>query len=123
VLARLGMREPDWKAMTAAMAVLCGFLLLALTIWALRKRIRIDPTVRAWNRLSRKLERIGLARKDWEGPADYAHRVSLARPELAQPLSAITALYIDLRYGKLSGKESRQKLRGLIADLKIAHQR
>ena len=123
VLARLGMHEPDWKAMTAAMAVLCGFLLLGLTVWALRKRIRIDPTVRAWNRLSRKLERIGLARKDWEGPADYAQRVSQARPELAQPLSAITALYIDLRYGKLSGKESRLKLRGLIADLKIAHQR
>jgi hypothetical protein len=55
VLSRLGMREPDWKAMTAAMATLCGLLLLALTAWALRKRIRLDPTQRAWNRLSRKL--------------------------------------------------------------------
>lgn len=123
VLSRLGMREPDWKAMTAIMAALCGLLLLGLTAWALHKRIRIDPTVRAWNRLSRKLARIGLARKDWEGPADYAHRVVLARPELAPPLSAIAALYIDLRYGKLSGKAPRQKLRGLIADLKIANER
>ncbi|MCZ7653201.1 MAG: hypothetical protein M5R42_01375 [Rhodocyclaceae bacterium] len=52
VLSRLGMREPDWKTMTAAMAVLCGLLLLGLVFWTLRKRIRIDPTVRAWNLLS-----------------------------------------------------------------------
>ena len=123
VLSRLGMREPDWKAMTAIMAALCGFLLLGLTAWALHKRVRLDPTLRTWNRLSRKLARLGLARKDWEGPADYVQRVALARPELAQSLSAIAALYIDLRYGKLGGKEPRQKLRGLIADLKIASER
>ncbi|MBI4987284.1 MAG: DUF3488 domain-containing transglutaminase family protein [Rhodocyclales bacterium] len=120
VLSRLGMREPDWKAMTAVMAALCGFLLLGLTAWALHKRVRLDPTVRAWNRLSRKLARIGLARRDWEGPADYAHRVALARPELTQPMAAIAALYIDLRYGRLNGKEPRQRLRGLIADMEIA---
>lgn len=120
VLARLGMREPDWKAMTAAMAVLCGLLLLGLTVWALHKRVRTDPTVRDWNNLSRKLSRIGLARQDWEGPADYAQRVALARPELSGPLRAITELYIDLRYGKLSGKMPRQKLREMIAELKIA---
>jgi transglutaminase-like putative cysteine protease len=74
VLSRLGLREPDWKAMTAIMAVLCGFLLLGLTAWALHKRVRLDPTLGAWNRLSRKLARVGLARKDWEGPADYARR-------------------------------------------------
>ena len=68
VLSRLGLREPDWKAMTAVMAVLCGFLLLGLTAWALHKRVRLDPTLGAWNRLSRKLARVGLARKDWEGP-------------------------------------------------------
>lgn len=119
VLSRLGMREPDWKAMTSVMAALCGALLLGLTAWALHKRVRLDPTLRAWNRLSRKLSRIGLARKEWEGPADYAHRVALARPELAPPLRAITALYIDLRYGKLDGKGPLQTLRGLIADLKI----
>ena len=123
VLSRFGMREPDWKAMTAVMAALCGLLLLGLTAWALHKRVRLDPTVRAWNRLSRKLARIGLARQDWEGPADYAHRIALARPELAHHMSAIAALFIDLRYGKLDGKEPRQKLHELIADLKITHPR
>lgn len=119
LLSRLGMRQPDWKAMTAAMAVLCGLLLLGLTAWALRRRARIDPVQRAWNRLSRRLARIGLARQAWEGPADYTQRVAQARPELSPALAAIAGLYIDLRYGKLAGKEARRKLRGMIADLKI----
>lgn len=123
VLSRLGLREPDWKAMTAIMAALCGLLLLGLTVWALHKRVRHDPTLIAWNRLSRKLARIGLARKDWEGPADYARRVALARPELTRCLAAIAGLYIDLRYGRLSGAEPRRKLRRLVADLKIPSRR
>ncbi len=122
-LSRLGMREPDWRKMTAVMAALCGLLLLGLTAWMLHNRTRLDPIVRAWNRLSRKLSRIGLARKAWEGPADYARRVTLARPELAQPLLTIATLYIDLRYGRLGGKQPIQKLRRLIADLNITAKR
>ena len=119
MLSRLGMHDPDWKAMTAVMATLCGFLLLGLTFWALHKRIRIDPTLRAWNRLSRKLARIDLARRAWEGPADYAHRVAHAHPELSQSMETIAALYIALRYGKLDGKAEQRRLRGLITNLEI----
>ncbi|MBS3916991.1 MAG: DUF3488 domain-containing transglutaminase family protein [Sulfuritalea sp.] len=119
VLTRLGLREPDWKAMTALMAALCGLLLLALTAWALHKRVRIDPTVRAWNRLSRKLARVGLARQNWEGPADYVRRVVLARPELTQSMEAIALLYIELRYGKQRDRTTQQRLRELIAELEL----
>lgn len=120
VLARLGLREPDWRAMTGIMTVLCGILLLGLTVWAVRKRIRLDPTVLAWNRLSRKLARIGLARNVWEGPLDYSRRIAQARPELAISVEGIAVLYIGLRYGRLSGKEPQRHLQGLVADLKIA---
>jgi len=119
VLSQLGLREPDWKAMTAIMAALCGALLLGLTAWVLQRRVREDPVLRAWNRLSRKLGRVDLARKVSEGPADYVRRVILARPELAPSLSVIASLYIDLRYGRLDGKGPRQNLSGMIADLKI----
>ncbi len=119
VLSRLGMREPDWKAMTAAMATLCGLLLLGLTFWTLHKRIHIDPTVRAWNRLSRRLAHIGLARSNYEGPADYSSRVAQARPDLTQAIKAIADLYIELRYGRESSKVARQRLRELIANLEI----
>ena len=103
VLSRLGMREPDWKAMTAVMATLCGFLLLGLTFWALHKRIRIDPTLRAWNRLSRKLARVGLARRDWRGPGGLRHRVAHAHPELSQSMETDRRTLHRLRYGKLDG--------------------
>lgn len=119
VLSRLGMREPDWQAMTSVMTALCGLLLLGLMAWSLHKRVRLDPTVRTWNRLSRKLAIIGLERKPWEGPTDYASRVARTRPALATPLAAIAALYIDLRYGRLNGAEPRQKLRQMISRLDI----
>jgi transglutaminase-like putative cysteine protease len=119
VLSRFGMRQPDWKAMTAAMAGLCGLLLLAMTVWTLRHRVWLDPTLRAWNRLSRRLARVGLARRTWEGPADYARRVATERPELALAITAITTLYIDLRYGTLSGRAPLQQLNRLIAGLPI----
>ncbi|MDR2238854.1 MAG: DUF3488 and transglutaminase-like domain-containing protein [Zoogloeaceae bacterium] len=122
-LSRLGMRQPNWKSMTTAMAVLCGLLLLGLTFWALHKRARLTPVLRAWNRLSRRLKRAGLARQDWEGPADYAIRVTQARPELARPMADIASLYIGLRYGKLDGQKPLDELRRLIAGLKIARQR
>jgi transglutaminase-like putative cysteine protease len=123
VLSRLGMREPDWKTMTATLAVFCGLLLLGLTLWALHRRIRLDPVLRAWNRLSNRLARIGLARRSWEGPQDYARRVAQARPELERPLAEIAALYIGLRYGKLGGSEPLRKMRDLVSGLKIQRER
>ncbi len=119
LLSRLGMIEPDWQAMTAAMATFCGLLLLGLMAWALRKRATRDPLLRAWERLSEKLSRIGLARRAWEGPADYAHRIAVARPLLAKPVADIAALYIALRYGRPDGSDAVGKLSRMIALLKI----
>jgi transglutaminase-like putative cysteine protease len=99
LLSRLGLREPDWRSMSATLTALCGFLMLAYAAWALHQRIRVDAALRAWNRLSRKLARLGLARRPWEGPADYARRVALAQPKLEIDIQRIAALYIALRYG------------------------
>jgi len=119
LLSRLGMIEPDWQAMTAAMGTLCGLLLLGLMAWALRKRATRDPLLRAWERLSGKLSRIGLARHAWEGPADYAHRVAAAQPVLAKPVADIAALYIALRYGRAGSREAADRLNRMIALLKV----
>jgi hypothetical protein len=119
LLSRLGMLEPDWQAMTAAMATLCGLLLLGLMAWALRKRATRDPLLRAWERLSGRLSRIGLARHAWEGPADYAHRVAIAQPVLAKPVADIAALYIALRYGRSGSRDAVDKLSRMITQLNI----
>ncbi len=98
LLERLGMSMPDWRQMTAVLALLCAAIVLGLTGWALHQRIESDPAQRAWERMSRKLRRQGLARKTWEGPLDYAERVALARPGLAREVRALAQLYIAARY-------------------------
>ena len=99
LLERLGMQSPDWHAMTVAMGVLCGLLMLALAGWALAQRGQLDPLQRAWERLSQKLAPVGLARQAWEGPLDYAERVASALPELASKVHEIARDYSGLRYG------------------------
>jgi transglutaminase-like putative cysteine protease len=100
-LNRLGMRAPDWRQMTATMAVLAGLVLLGLTAWALRQRRRVDAAQRAWLRLGRRLGRRGLPRTPWEAPLAYADRVAMRFPESAAEIRAISALYGRLRYGSL----------------------
>ena len=100
LLSRLGMDAPDWRKMTAALAVLCGTLLLALAGGLLYRRPRLDPAARLWRKLGRRLARRGLARQDWEGPLDYAQRVAAARPEHGDEIIAISRLYAGLRYGQ-----------------------
>ncbi len=99
LLRRLGMPQPDWQRMTAALAVLCGLALLALTAWTLRQRQRRDPALALWQKLSRRLGRRGLARRPAEGPLAYAQRVAAALPQAATDMHAIATLYARLRYG------------------------
>lgn len=115
LLRRLGMRSPDWYAMTLAMSVICGVLMLGLTAWALSQRTRVDPVQRTWLALSRRLARIGLQRLAWEGPADYAQRVGAARPALREAMNDAARLYASLRYGQRSAdRNALRQLRTLI---------
>ena len=99
LLRRLGMREPDWRSMTATLAVLAGLALLALTAWTLRQRRRRDPVLALWERFSHRLGRRGLARRPDEGPHDYAARIATALPQAAADMRAIADIYARLRYG------------------------
>lgn len=101
LLEKLGMVSPDWRSMTATLAVLCGLVLLALTGWLLWQRPRLDPAERLWRKLSHRLGKRGLARRPWEGPQDYARRVAAAQPAIAAEIDRIAMLYAGLRYGSL----------------------
>lgn len=110
VLERLGMSTPDWREMTAALALLCGMILLGLTGWALRQRSQSDPAQQAWERMSRKLAQQGLARHAWEGPLDYAERIAQARPQVAGEVRALAQLYIAARYAPHPRPEALRQL-------------
>lgn len=50
VLSRLGFKAPDWRSMTATLAVLCGLTLLIISWRTLYQHSTADPAQRAWRR-------------------------------------------------------------------------
>jgi transglutaminase-like putative cysteine protease len=116
MLSRLGMRQPSWETMTMTLLWSVGGVLLLVALWLLRGIRREDAVQRAWLRFCGKLARAGLARASTEGPLDYAGRVSRRLPASKAAVHAIASLYVDLRYGPVSGAESIVRLRSLVRD-------
>ena len=107
VLSQLGFKEPDWRSMTATLAVLCGVTLIIITLWTLYQRTTTDPAQRAWQRYCAGLRRRGVNPATWEGPIDFAERVARERPDLAALTSEAARYYADLRYGHGSNDQLR----------------
>jgi hypothetical protein len=109
----MGIDDTTWYTLTAIMLVLAGIIVVILALFMLR-RLRThagDPARAMYHRFCEKLRRKGLSRAVEEGPIDYAQRLERARPDLAFPVSAITRLYVSLRYGSDSDPGSLDQLR------------
>jgi transglutaminase-like putative cysteine protease len=115
LLASLGMNEPDWRSMTAVLSVLCGAVMLGLTIWILRNRLRVDPALVAWRRFTSRLAKRGIAWRTWEGPLAFAERAAALAPLHAARIREIAALYVGLRYGPAPQDGDLEQLRNRIA--------
>lgn len=118
VLSRLGMDEPDWKKMTAWLAGLCGLLVAALVLNAIRERTRRDATQRMWQKFLRKLERKGVMVAPWMGPDTLARHAAAQLPQHAAAIHAITAAYVALRYAHTDETRRVDTLRNLIRTFK-----
>ena len=118
LLASLGMKEPDWRAMTAVLAVLCGTAMLVLAFWILRNRLRVDPALAAWRRFTARLGRRGVNWRSWEGPLAFAERAARELPGRAGDIRAIAELYARARYGRDAGANELGKLKALVADFR-----
>jgi len=69
---------------------------IVLTLWLRRPARDNDPWRRAWSRLCRRLELLGLpTKRDNEGPLAYARRVGVDRP----PVMDLARQYAEARYG------------------------
>ncbi|WP_293374876.1 DUF3488 and transglutaminase-like domain-containing protein [Nevskia sp.] len=111
----------DWSDMILALTVL---LTLALTVFGLLllRRSAVsrvdDPPLRAWRRLQARLAKAGLPQHENEGPADYAQRVAIARPDLADAVRTAAAQYIEARYTASDSSADPNALRAAIARVK-----
>jgi transglutaminase-like putative cysteine protease len=122
--ARLGLRNADWRSLTAALFTLLGAIMVLLLAWSLRGSLRADPVQRAWRAFCRKLGAKGLERAPGEGPRDFAERAAARLPAAREAIEAIGALYLELRYGP-QGRGARARggvaeLRRRVRELKLA---
>jgi len=116
MLSRLGMKQPSWESMTVILFWSVAGVLLLVALWLLRGRPREDAVQRAWLRFCDKLARAGLSRASAEGPLDYSSRVARRLPERESAVRAITAIYVDQRYGSEADVESLARLNRLVRE-------
>jgi len=120
LMGRLGMRDADWRSLTAAMATVLGVVTLLLLAWSLRRLARPDRVQRAWQAFARKLGARGIARAPHEGPRDYAQRASQRLPGAAGAILAIGRLYIAARYGRAASPAQVEELERRVRALRLA---
>jgi len=119
LMSGIGMRDADWRTLTAILFAFLGAMTLVLLAWSLRRVVRPDPVQRAWRAFCRKLARRGVERAPHEGPRDYAARAARALPAARRPILRIGALYIALRYGVHASAEGAARLRRLVRELRL----
>ena len=115
LLARLGMPDADWRKLAAALAIVCGALLLAVTVWTLYQRPRRDPAARLWQKALRRLARSKVNCAPWETPLALLQRVENEHPSLAPAFREVVVAYLQARYSGIP--DDLTTLRGALARL------
>ncbi len=111
VLSRLGMKSPDWRTMSLALAACSALILAIVAIGMLYRRTKATPEQHAWIDFCRALERHGIRRLPWEGSFALAERVSREHPELSEITKEAAGCYANLRYGEFSRTGHLQALK------------
>jgi transglutaminase-like putative cysteine protease len=115
----VGIRDADWRSLTATLFTILGVMTLILIGWSLRQLARPDPVQRAWRRFCGKLATRGVERAPHEGPRDYSVRAARALPGARRSILRIAALYIGLRYGSRPNSTAVARLRRLVRELRL----
>ncbi|HSH71293.1 MAG TPA: transglutaminaseTgpA domain-containing protein, partial [Deferrisomatales bacterium] len=120
LLRRLGVSDPTWRHLAAGLGVCAAAslaLLAALAAW--RGVPRGDPLQRVYGSYCRRLGRRGLPRRPAETPLAYSLRAAQAWPEHAPQIAAITALYLQARYGPRPVPDAARRLRRAVVRLRL----
>jgi transglutaminase-like putative cysteine protease len=120
LLQRLGIRDPDWRALGLGMAASLALFFTALSLylsWRYRQPPR-DWPARLHAVVVRRLRRRGLAPGGSESPVAFLERAAAGCPDLATDLEAIRALYAELRYGPQPIEADLRRLKHLVNRLR-----
>ncbi|HET7203149.1 MAG TPA: DUF3488 and transglutaminase-like domain-containing protein [Steroidobacteraceae bacterium] len=120
LMERLGVEEPDWRALGLGLAgSLAAFFtaLSAYLAWRYRPPPR-DWPARLHGVVVRRLRKRGLAPRAAEGPVDFLQRAEHACPDLARALGEIRVLYAAQRYGPSPRPAELQRLKHLVNALR-----
>jgi transglutaminase-like putative cysteine protease len=115
----VGIRDADWRSLTAMLFSVLGVITLGLLAWSLRRFARPDPVQKAWRAFCRKLAERGVERAPHEGPRDYTTRAARAVPAARRTILRIGELYIGLRYGAQASPPGVARLRRLVRTLRL----
>jgi transglutaminase-like putative cysteine protease len=99
LLAALGLKNADWRALGVIMTASMGILLLAMIAWIFLPRRETDPARHIWRQALRHLEKQGVSCPHWEPPLVLAQRLQTeAPPELAEAALLLARLVCAARY-------------------------
>jgi transglutaminase-like putative cysteine protease len=120
LLERLGVEEPDWRALGLALtASLAAFFVAisAFLAWKYRDPPR-DWPARLHAEVARRLAGRGLRRDPAEGPVAFLDRAAATCPDLARDLAEIRDVFAALRYGPLPTETDLRRLKHLVNRLR-----
>jgi len=120
LLERLGVNEPDWRALGLGLAASLATFFVALSAylgWKFR-RPRRDWPARLHEVAAQRLRKRGLVRGAAEGPVAFLERAAAACPDLARQLREIRGIYAALRYGPRPTAADLQRLKFLVNGLR-----
>jgi protein-glutamine gamma-glutamyltransferase len=120
LMSLVGMRDADWRKLTATLFTIMGLFTALLLVWSLRRLARPDPVQRTWQIFCRKLGARGIERSPTEGPRDYSERAAHHLPQAEGPIRRIGELYVALRYGAVAPPAHIDELRRLVRDLRLS---
>ena len=115
----VGIRDADWRQLTAVLFSVLGVITFGLLVWSLRRFARPDPVQKAWRVFCAKLARRGVERAPHEGPRDYTSRAASAVPDARRTILHIGQLYIGLRYGARASAPRVARLQRLVRTLRV----
>jgi hypothetical protein len=118
-MSRIGIRDADWRWLTATLFSVLGAMTVLLLLWSVQRMARPDPVQHAWRMFCDKLAARGVERSPHEGPRDFGERAARALPGARRAILRIAALYIGLRYGPHASARRAKQLRQLVRELRL----